>query len=153
MILPGRKALRIAAALLMVEAVVPGQQTRVEAAEPKVLTLCAVPAAMPRTATTRPARRKAQKPAAAARSLPAKTLPLRELLRRPLKVKQLIAAGHEVRITDNGKPLWRISDDGGAAPRQASTRYYASEDAFWDELLSKPVESPSMLAVLEESRR
>lgn len=109
---------------------------------------------MPRTVTTtRPAKRKAQKAAAPARALTSKTLPLRELLRRPLKVKQLIAAGHEVRITDNGKPLWRISDDGGATPRQTASGLYGSEDEFWDEVLNTPPSSPSLLAVVEDSRR
>lgn len=37
-----------------------------------------------------------------------KTLPLRELLRRPASVKKLTASGQDVQITDNGKPLWLV---------------------------------------------
>lgn len=109
---------------------------------------------MPRTVTTiRPAKRRAPKTAAPSRSALLKTLPLRDLLRRPLMVKQLVAAGHEVRITDNGRPLWRISDDGGAVTPQAASSLYGSEEEFWDELLRVPPAAPSLLGVLEESRR
>ncbi len=109
---------------------------------------------MPRPVTSpRPARRKVKEAAVPTDVLPPKTLPLRELLRHPLKVKQLIAAGHEVRITDHGKPLWRISDDGGAAPQPTASGLYGSDDEFWDEVLKVPPASPSLLGVLSESRR
>lgn len=54
-----------------------------------------------------------------------KTIPLRDLLRQPSKVKALTAAGHAVRITDRGEPLWDISSaenadaDGGSSPALA----------------------------------
>lgn len=108
---------------------------------------------MPRPVTSpRSARRTVKEAVVPADAQPAKTLPLRELLRHPLKVKNLIAAGHEVRITDHGKPLWRISNDGGGAPPPPASGLYASEDEFWDEVLNLPPASPSLLAVLEESR-
>ena len=37
-----------------------------------------------------------------------KTLPLRQLLRDPKKVKQLTKDGQVVRITDGGEPLWEV---------------------------------------------
>lgn len=37
-----------------------------------------------------------------------KTLPLRELMRRPGEVKKLTARGQVVTITDHGDPLWVI---------------------------------------------
>jgi len=58
-----------------------------------------------------------------------KTLPLRELLRQPAKVKKLTAAGHPVRITDRDRNLWLIQPD-----RPESEKNPAQEDdddAFW----------------------
>lgn len=37
-----------------------------------------------------------------------KTIPLRQLLREPTKVKRLTQSGQSVQITDNGRPLWVI---------------------------------------------
>ena len=37
-----------------------------------------------------------------------KTIPLRSLLREPIKVKRLSRSGQSVQVTDNGKPLWVI---------------------------------------------
>jgi hypothetical protein len=37
-----------------------------------------------------------------------KTIPLRSLLREPVKVKRLTRSGQSVQVTDNGKPLWVI---------------------------------------------
>ena len=87
---------------------------------------------MPRTVTTtRPAKRKAQQTAAPSALL--KTLPLRELLRRPLKVKQLVAAGHGVRITDNGRPLWLVLADSGSGDTAEATQVAAAwEDTLGD---------------------
>jgi antitoxin (DNA-binding transcriptional repressor) of toxin-antitoxin stability system len=61
------------------------------------------------------------------------TLPLRELLRQPAKVKKLIAAGHSVRITDRGRPLWRMDADRGPGDEPES-RIAASWDAELEEL-------------------
>jgi hypothetical protein len=38
-----------------------------------------------------------------------KTIPLRQLVREPLKVKRWTRSGQSVQITDQGKPLWVIS--------------------------------------------
>ncbi len=37
-----------------------------------------------------------------------KSIPLRSLLREPVKVKRLTRSGQSVQVTDNGKPLWII---------------------------------------------
>jgi len=37
-----------------------------------------------------------------------KAIPLRTLLREPLKVKRMTRAGRSVQVTDNGEPLWVI---------------------------------------------
>ena len=37
-----------------------------------------------------------------------KSIPLRSLLREPVKVKRLTRSGQSVQVTDNGKPLWVI---------------------------------------------
>ena len=60
------------------------------------------------------------------------TLPLRELLRQPAKVRKLIAAGHGVRITDRGRPLWRVDAD-----REPDLASDASVAASWDAELTE----------------
>lgn len=82
-----------------------------------------------------------------------KTLPLRDLLRQPSKVKKLTAAGHEVRVTDRGKPLWVLKPDRGGSlggELSAEDREEAIEAVF-SELLSRPDSSASSLctAILE----
>jgi len=82
-----------------------------------------------------------------------KTLPLRELLRQPGRVKKLTAAGHEVRVTDRGKPLWIIHADRPAVQRDR-TPGDDDDDAFWRELLEAPKSGlPSACQLLIESRR
>ena len=82
-----------------------------------------------------------------------KTLPLRELLRQPGRVKRLTAAGHEVRVTDRGKPLWVIQPDRATVARKA-TEDDDDDDVFWRELLDAPRSGlPSACQLLIESRR
>ncbi len=81
-----------------------------------------------------------------------KTLPLRDLLRQPARVKKLIAAGHEVRVTNRGKPLWIIQPDRPAGTRAAADD--DDDDIFWRELLGSPRSGwPSACRLLIESRR
>jgi hypothetical protein len=80
-----------------------------------------------------------------------KTLPLRDLLRQPAKVKRLTAAGHPVRVTDRGKPLWVIQPDNGSG--NYATVQIDDDDAFWQELLETPKSGlPSACRLLIESR-
>jgi hypothetical protein len=82
-----------------------------------------------------------------------KTLPLRELLRQPSRVKRLTAAGHEVRVTDRGRPLWVIHADKGTVVGK-SPQDNDEEEAFWQELLEAPKSGlPSFHEVLVDSRR
>jgi hypothetical protein len=61
------------------------------------------------------------------------TLPLRELLRQPARVKKLTAAGHRVRITDHGRPLWVMKSDCEPEDTTEAERVAAS----WDEALTE----------------
>jgi antitoxin (DNA-binding transcriptional repressor) of toxin-antitoxin stability system len=68
------------------------------------------------------------------------TVPLRDLLRQPSKVKRLTRAGHTVRITDHGVPLWDLQavklpeqDPSDAELRQAA------EEIFAELLAEKPL--------------
>ena len=80
-----------------------------------------------------------------------KTIPLRKLLREPVKVKRLTRSGQRVQITDNGKPLWVIQS---AAQEEEDDQERARDI---DELLKAALRarrSPvSAAALLEESRR
>lgn len=77
-----------------------------------------------------------------------KTLPLRTLLRDPLKVKRITKGGASVRITDNGKRLWllqpdveeKVDDDRGL-------------DEFLEESRRMKISSISAVKIIEESRR
>jgi hypothetical protein len=81
-----------------------------------------------------------------------KSLPLRELLRQPARVKKLTAAGHEVRVTDRGRPLWVIQADKAAAGETA-TQGSDDDEAFWRELLDTPKSGlPSACQLLIDSR-
>ena len=84
-----------------------------------------------------------------------KTLPLRELLRQPARVKKLTAAGHLIRVTDRGKPLWVLKSDtvGNGGELSGPERDEAIE-AIFAELLSQPVSSaPSLCRTILESRK
>ena len=77
-------------------------------------------------------------------------MPLRHLLRDPIKVKRLTRAGKKIEITDNGKPLWVIHP----APAQEDE---AARARAIDEVLEEAVKSSkspvSAAALLEDSRR
>jgi len=52
-----------------------------------------------------------------------KTIPLRQLVREPLKVKGWTRAGQTVQVTDNGKLLWIIQAAETAADEQERARH------------------------------
>jgi len=84
-----------------------------------------------------------------------KTLPLRDLMRRPTTVKKLTAKGQSVRITDNGKPLWVLSPDTTATEEDAEKEKarQAWMDEYFEELLaSEPQPGKSAAQIVIESR-
>jgi antitoxin (DNA-binding transcriptional repressor) of toxin-antitoxin stability system len=84
-----------------------------------------------------------------------KTLPLRELVRHPSKVKKLTAAGQAVRITDNGKPLWVVSPapcDDEETPEEAEARRRWMDEEL-DAVLKEPVSRYSAAQLILDSRR
>lgn len=83
-----------------------------------------------------------------------KTLPLRELMRRPKTVKKLTAAGQPVRITDDGRPLWVIhpADETDDDSRRQGDKVWL--EAMFDEVLQeKPVPGISAGQIVLDSRR
>ena len=84
-----------------------------------------------------------------------KTLPLRELLRRPTLVKQITAKGDSVRVTDNGKALWVVMPDAGELPVDEQDEAARSEwiEAYFDELMAVPaMVGPALSDLILESR-
>ena len=80
-----------------------------------------------------------------------KTIPLRRLLREPIKVKKWTRAGDVVRVTDNGQPLWVIQ---GVAPRKEDeAERKESIRQMLDEMLRQPKSSVSLSRLIKESRR
>lgn len=65
------------------------------------------------------------------------TLPLRELLRQPSKVKHLTRSGHVVRITDRGVPLWDVQPASGTGHAVDDARHTESVDALLEDLLAE----------------
>lgn len=80
-----------------------------------------------------------------------KTVPLRELLREPLKIKQWTRAGQAVQINDHGKPLWVIR---AAANLETNREARCKEsDALLEEILKMPKSSVSLAKIIKDSRR
>ncbi len=79
-----------------------------------------------------------------------KSIPLRTLLREPLKVKRLTRSGQSVQVTDNGEPLWVIQP--GARVEDDAERARAIDELL-EEALRAPRSPVSAAALLEESRR
>ena len=89
-----------------------------------------------------------------------KSLPLRDLLRQPAKVKKLTAAGHSVRVTDRGRRLWIVNADHDdareGADAGASRVAMAWETALSElesELAAGAVSGPTAAQLLLEERR
>lgn len=80
-----------------------------------------------------------------------KTIPLRRLLREPIKVKKWTRAGRVVQVTDNGQPLWVIQ---GAAPhKEDEAERKRSILQMLDEMLRQPKSAVSLSRLIKESRR
>jgi hypothetical protein len=79
-----------------------------------------------------------------------KTLPLRTLLREPLRVKKMTRAGMSVQITDNGAPLWVLTPAESKEPDQKEDREL---DAFFDEVLRDKPSKISLSKIILDSRR
>jgi antitoxin (DNA-binding transcriptional repressor) of toxin-antitoxin stability system len=79
-----------------------------------------------------------------------KTIPLRQLVREPLKVKRWTRSGQSVQITDNGKPLWLIQP---VTSEENDAERARAIDALLDEALRSPRSPVSAVTLLEESRR
>jgi antitoxin (DNA-binding transcriptional repressor) of toxin-antitoxin stability system len=78
-----------------------------------------------------------------------KTIPLRSLLREPVKVKRLTRSGQRVQVTDNGKPLWVIQP----ADQQEDPERARAIDELLDEARRSPRSKISLSAILEKERR
>jgi hypothetical protein len=79
-----------------------------------------------------------------------KTIPLRLLVREPLKVKRWTRAGQTVQVTDNGKLLWTIA---GVLATGNESRRRQDLDELLDEVLHEPRGRTSAARLLDESRR
>jgi len=79
-----------------------------------------------------------------------KTIPLRRLLRQPIKVKRLTGSGQSVQVTDNGKPLWVIQP---AQQEQNDKERARSIDELLDEARRDTRSKISISEILEMDRR
>jgi hypothetical protein len=79
-----------------------------------------------------------------------KTIPLRQLVREPLKVKRWTRAGQSVQVTDNGKPLWVIQP---ASVEEDNEERARAIDEVLDQALRAPRSKVTAAALLEDSRR
>ena len=79
-----------------------------------------------------------------------KSIPLRSLLREPVKVKRLTRSGQSVQVTDNGKPLWVIKP---AAQEEEDPERAHAIDELLDEALRAPRSKISLSEILEKERR
>ena len=79
-----------------------------------------------------------------------KSIPLRSLLREPLRVKRLTRSGQSLQVTDNGKPLWVIHP---AVVEEEDAGRAVAIDELLEEALRAPRSPVSAAALLEGSRR
>ena len=77
-------------------------------------------------------------------------IPLRSLLREPVKVKRLTRSGQSVQVTDNGKPLWVVQP---AAQEKEDPERARAIDELLDEALRAPRSKISLSEILEKERR
>jgi hypothetical protein len=80
-----------------------------------------------------------------------KTVPLRELLRQPVKIKRWTHAGQTVQVNDNGKPLWIIKPACGTADDEQKRR--ASIEKMFTEISKEPIAPMSLSKIVKDSRR
>jgi hypothetical protein len=79
-----------------------------------------------------------------------KIIPLRQLLREPLKVKRWTRAGQTVRVTDDGRPLWVLRAD---PADQFDKEYEEGLQRDLEELLRQPKSTISLCRLIKKSRR
>ncbi len=79
-----------------------------------------------------------------------KSIPLRSLLREPVRVKRLTRSGQSVQVTENGKPLWVIHP---AAPKEENGKRARAIDELLNEALRVPRSPVGAIALLQQSRR
>jgi hypothetical protein len=82
-----------------------------------------------------------------------KTIPLRTLVREPLKVKRLTRSGQSITVTDHGDPLWIIQPVSGKESPDAEANRRETIDEVLDEVLREKPAKISAARLLEESRR
>jgi hypothetical protein len=80
-----------------------------------------------------------------------KSIPLRMLVREPIKVKRMTRAGKSVQITDNGEPLW-ILQSAKASEADEAERQRAIDEIL-DEVLREKPSRLSLSKIVLESRR
>jgi hypothetical protein len=78
-----------------------------------------------------------------------KSIPLRQLLREPLKVKKWTRTGQSVQVTDQGVPLWIIQPAVGVDDAARSRAI----DELLDEVLRGPRSRISLSRLIKDSRR
>jgi hypothetical protein len=80
-----------------------------------------------------------------------KTIPLRQLVREPLKVKRWTRSGEHVQVTDNGKPLWIIHP---AVTKEDEERRGEEIEEILDEVMAEKRPATTKLsAIIRNSRR
>lgn len=79
-----------------------------------------------------------------------KSIPLRQLLREPGKVKKLTQTGQPVQITDRGQPLWIVQP--AIAQRDHPERAKAIDELL-DEVLLEGRSSVSLSKMVKEGRQ
>ena len=79
-----------------------------------------------------------------------KSIPLRQLLREPAKVKRWTRAGQSVQITDNRQPLWILQP---APPPEDDPERSRRVDELLEEALREPVSPISLSHLVKDSRR
>ena len=79
-----------------------------------------------------------------------KTIPLRQLVREPRKVKRWTRAGQTVQVTDNGVPLWTVH---AAVTDDDEEKRRRHIDELLDEVLQQPKSPVSLARIVKESRR
>jgi antitoxin (DNA-binding transcriptional repressor) of toxin-antitoxin stability system len=82
-----------------------------------------------------------------------KTIPLRTLVREPLKVKRLVRAGQSITVTDHGDPLWIIQPAGGKESPDVEASRRREIDEVLEEVLGETPAKISAAQLLEASRR
>lgn len=78
-----------------------------------------------------------------------RSIPLRQLLREPAKVKQLTRTGQPVQITDHGKPLWVLMPVEGRNDHPERSK---AIDELLDQVLEEPVSSVSLSKRVKDGR-